>query len=171
MRLKTTRWQMVFMILFLTFTLAGCSDKTPESMPEAAKVDPEALGPAESLETAISEADNIMEGRTSGPMLPVYFDFDSAMIDSDQTGRIEGNGDYIKSNSTLRVRIEGNCDSRGTSEYNLAWGNGGPRVRKNILSISALIRPGCLLSAGVRKNCCCLVMMNCPGPRTGGMIL
>jgi peptidoglycan-associated lipoprotein len=44
------------------------------------------------------------------------------MIDSDQTGRIEGNGDYIKSNSTLRVRIEGNCDSRGTSEYNLALG-------------------------------------------------
>ncbi len=122
MRLKTTRWQKVFMILFLTLTLAGCSDKSPETMPEGAAVDPDALGPTESLETAISETDNIMEGRTSGPMLPVYFDFDSATIQIDQVGRIEGNGDFIKSNSNIRVRIEGNCASRGTREYNLALG-------------------------------------------------
>lgn len=113
---------MVFMVLLLTLTLSGCSEKSPDSMPEGANVDPEALGPTESLDTAISETDNIMEGRTSGPMLPVYFDFDSAIIQGDQVERIEGNGDFIKSNSSYKVRIEGNCDSRGTSEYNLALG-------------------------------------------------
>ena len=122
MRLKTTRWQMVFVVLFLMFVLTGCSDKSPESMPESSNVDPEALGPTESLDTAMSETDNIMEGRTSGPMLPVYFDFDSSVIQGDQVERIEGNGDFIKSNSSVKVRIEGNCDSRGTNEYNLALG-------------------------------------------------
>lgn len=122
MQLKTTRWHLVFMVILLTFTLVGCSDKSPDSMPEATDVDPDALGPAESLETPISETDNIMEGRTSGPMLPVYFDFDSAAIQGDQIGRIEGNGDFIKANSSIKVRIEGNCDSRGTNEYNLALG-------------------------------------------------
>ncbi len=121
MWLQTTKWKMVFMVLLLTFIFAGCSEKSPDSMPEGAN-DLNAIGPTESLDTAISETDNIMEGRTSGPMLPVYFDFDSAMIQGDQVERIEGNGDFVKSNSSIRVRIEGNCDSRGTSEYNLALG-------------------------------------------------
>ena len=111
------------MAMFMAFSLAGCSDKTPEPGTEGAVTgDPEALGPAESLETEVSENDNIMEGRTSGPMLPVYFDFDSSTIQSDQVQRIEGNAEYIKASGTIRVRIEGNCDPRGTREYNLALG-------------------------------------------------
>lgn len=122
MRLSKMTFLAFLMAMFLVFPLTGCSDKTPESGIEGAVTDPEALGPAESLETEVSENDNIMEGRTSGPMLPVYFDFDSAMIQSDQVQRIEGNAEYIKVNGTIRVRIEGNCDPRGTREYNLALG-------------------------------------------------
>jgi peptidoglycan-associated lipoprotein len=106
--------------------LAGCSDKKPKAAPEAAELaevtDPEALGPVESLETEVSPTDDIMEGRTSGPMLPIYFDFDSARIEGDQVMRIEANADYIKSRPELKIRIEGNCDPRGTREYNLALG-------------------------------------------------
>ncbi len=83
---------------------------------------PDGLGPAESLETAVDENDNILEGRTSGPMRPVYFDFDSARIQGDQVERIEANGDFLKNNDGVTIRIEGNCDSRGTREYNLALG-------------------------------------------------
>ena len=123
MRLSKMTFLAFLMAMFLVFPLTGCSDKTPKSAAEGAVTgDPEALGPAESLETEVSENDNIMEGRTSGPMLPVYFDFDSAMIQSDQVQRIEGNAEYIKANGTLNVRIEGNCDPRGTREYNLALG-------------------------------------------------
>jgi len=90
------------MAMFMAFSLACCSDKTPEPGTEGTGTgDPEALGPAESLETEVSENDNIMEGRTSGPMLPVYFDFDSATIQSDQVQRIEGNAEYIKANGTI----------------------------------------------------------------------
>jgi peptidoglycan-associated lipoprotein len=80
------------------------------------------MGPAESLESEVSATDNIMEGRTSGPMLPVYFDFDSSAIRADQVERVETNGDFIKENPELAIRIEGNCDPRGTKEYNLALG-------------------------------------------------
>lgn len=82
----------------------------------------EGLGPAEPLDTEASEIAITTEGRTSGPMLPVYFSFDSAAIESDQVPRIEKNADFIKENSTIQVRIEGNCDPRGTREYNLALG-------------------------------------------------
>ncbi len=111
-----------FMMISLSFVVTGCSDKKP-SQPEAASmVDPNALGPAESLDTKVSANSNIMEGRTSGPMLPVYFEFDSAVIEGDQKQRIEGNADFIKSNHDFKIRIEGNCDPRGTNEYNLALG-------------------------------------------------
>jgi peptidoglycan-associated lipoprotein len=55
-------------------------------------------------------------------MLPVYFDFDSAQIRQDQVERIEHNGDFLKVNKDVAIRIEGNCDPRGTKEYNLALG-------------------------------------------------
>ncbi len=113
----------IFVALLVPFSLTGCSDKTVKSAPEGAMTtDPEAIGPAESLETEVTENSNIMEGRTSGPMLPVYFDFDSAIIEGEQVERVEGNGDFIKANHDLKIRIEGNCDPRGTREYNLALG-------------------------------------------------
>jgi len=109
----------MLLVLWVIFMLGGCAQKTVES-PEAS--DQGAMGPAESLETEVSASDNIMEGRTSGPMLPVYFDFDSSAIRSDQVERIEGNGDFLKQNPDVKIRIEGNCDPRGTKEYNLALG-------------------------------------------------
>jgi len=107
------------LVLFVFMMLGGCGKKTVEA-PEVG--DPGAMGPAESLESEVSPTDNIMEGRTSGPMLPVYFDFDSSAIRGDQVERIETNGDFLKENPELAVRIEGNCDPRGTKEYNLALG-------------------------------------------------
>ena len=55
-------------------------------------------------------------------MLPVYFDFDSSDIRKDQESRIEANADFLSSQADTNIRIEGNCDPRGTSEYNMALG-------------------------------------------------
>ena len=64
----------------------------------------------------------IMEGRTTGPMLPVYFDFDSYSIRGNQAPRMKVNADFLKDEGDVKIRIEGNCDPRGTREYNLALG-------------------------------------------------
>lgn len=107
------------LVLLISFLFAGCGQKTIDS---SKVTDPEGMGPTESLESDVSATDNIMEGRTSGPMLPVYFDFDSSSIRGDQTERIETNADFLKENPQVSIRIEGNCDPRGTKEYNLALG-------------------------------------------------
>ncbi|NTV15486.1 MAG: peptidoglycan-associated lipoprotein Pal [Desulfobulbaceae bacterium] len=60
--------------------------------------------------------------RTDLGFLPVYFDFDKAIIRPDQVERIAANAHYLKENPAFKVRIEGNCDERGTNEYNLALG-------------------------------------------------
>jgi peptidoglycan-associated lipoprotein len=88
-----------------------------------AEVD-EGMGGAESLDTQIvaDEAGEPLEGRSTPGLFPVYFDFDKSMIRSDQAERLEKNAAFMKGNSELRVRIEGNCDERGTNEYNMALG-------------------------------------------------
>ena len=96
--------------------LAGCGQKSPSS-DEA-----QGLGPAEPLETALSKEDMTSEGRTSAPMLPVYFAFDSSKLEGDQLERLKKNGAFLKEHPDVKVRIEGNCDPRGTKEYNLALG-------------------------------------------------
>ena len=75
----------------------------------------------------------ILEGRSSSPMLPIYFDFDRFNIRSDQRDRIEENADFLKQRSSARIRIEGNCDERGTNEYNMALGERRARSAKKYL--------------------------------------
>ncbi|MBW1635557.1 MAG: OmpA family protein [Deltaproteobacteria bacterium] len=99
--------------------LSGCGSKkaaTDDAM--TAKTDTEALGAEESLD---SKPLGISEGRTTEGMLPVYFNYDSSEIKTDQVTRIEVNSEFIKK-ATMEVRIEGNCDPRGTNEYNMALG-------------------------------------------------
>ena len=109
----------VVFVMFVGIMFSGCSKKTVSGPGTG---DSSAMGPTESLETQAVAGDNIMEGRTSGPMLPVYFDFDASMVRDDQVERIETNADFLKKNPGVMIRIEGNCDPRGTKEYNLALG-------------------------------------------------
>jgi peptidoglycan-associated lipoprotein len=53
----------------------------------------------------------------------VYFDFDSAAIRADQRPTLQANIAAIDKHSDWKtVVLEGNCDERGTEEYNLALG-------------------------------------------------
>ena len=102
-------------------TLTGCGSKTETD--QAMKVEKEkseAIGVVEPLDTP--KPLGISEGRTTEGMLPVYFDFDSSDIRKDQAPRIELNAEFIKKQMDYDIKIEGNCDSRGTNEYNMALG-------------------------------------------------
>jgi peptidoglycan-associated lipoprotein len=106
------------LLILSLVSFSGCAKKEAD---EAMKpgTDSGAMGKEESLE---SKSIGISEGRTSDGMLPVYFDFDTSDIRNDQVSRIEVNGDFLKKNAKFNIRIEGNCDPRGTKEYNMALG-------------------------------------------------
>src|SRR5580698_420724 len=50
----------------------------------------------------------------------VYFDFNQAEIRADAQPILSGQADWLRRYPGVRVRIEGNCDERGTREYNFA---------------------------------------------------
>lgn len=125
----------------LAFSVSGCAKKkvtTEEEMgaameetapkpgePGYEKIYEESMAAKEeSLESQGPMAEKpheILEGRTSAPLIPIYFDFDKSNIREDQRARIEKNAAFLKENNA-KVRIEGNCDERGTNEYNMALG-------------------------------------------------
>lgn len=100
-------------------TLSGCGSKSETDQAMKVEDKGEAMGVVESLD---SKPLGISEGRTTEGMLPVYFDFDSSDIRKDQGARVELNADFIKKQKDYDIKIEGNCDQRGTNEYNMALG-------------------------------------------------
>jgi peptidoglycan-associated lipoprotein len=52
----------------------------------------------------------------------VYFDFDSSVIKASEKSKVAAVADYLKANKPKAVLVEGNCDERGTEEYNRALG-------------------------------------------------
>lgn len=52
----------------------------------------------------------------------VFFNYDSAVISSDQQKILDRQAGWLKKNPNKDVSIEGHCDERGTREYNLSLG-------------------------------------------------
>jgi len=52
----------------------------------------------------------------------VLFAFDSAQIDASEQSKVAAAVLYLKSNASAKVTLEGNCDERGSREYNMALG-------------------------------------------------
>jgi peptidoglycan-associated lipoprotein len=52
----------------------------------------------------------------------VFFAFDSSEISEDARYNLLGQSLYMKNHADTKIQIAGNCDERGTTEYNLALG-------------------------------------------------
>jgi len=53
----------------------------------------------------------------------VFFDFDKSDLRPDAIDQLNRQSDWMKTNGSITVVIEGHCDERGTREYNLALGD------------------------------------------------
>ncbi len=52
----------------------------------------------------------------------VFYAFDSAQISDDARDNLKGQALYMKKNPDVNITIQGRCDERGSTEYNLALG-------------------------------------------------
>ena len=64
---------------------------------------------------------------------PVYFGFDSTVVPQGELGKIDAVADHLKSRSERVVVVEGNCDERGSNEYNMTLGEQRAVVVRNYL--------------------------------------
>lgn len=63
------------------------------------------------------------DGGIRGIVPSVYFDFDQSFIREDQRSALTETIAYLNDDTSVTVLIEGHCDFKGTTEYNLALGD------------------------------------------------
>ena len=135
---------MACVVVSLSLLAGGCAKQKVQSEKDMAGGTTAAdtgkgMGKEESLASKWIGGDSgaVLEGRTTAPMLPIYFDFDKSDIRADQKDRIKKDGDLLIGSPQVRVRVEGNCDERGTNEYNIALGE-----RRAVTALKYLVNMG-----------------------------
>ena len=65
----------------------------------------------------------------------VYFDFDKSIIRDQYQPLVKAHAQYLTNNSSARITIQGNCDERGSREYNLGLGQRRADSEKHALTV------------------------------------
>ena len=88
--------------------------------------------------TSPGSLDQLRQGQSSatsasGPLKDIFYEFDRYDLKADARDTLKANADWLKSNPSARIEIEGHCDDRGTNEYNLALGAKRAQTAKDYL--------------------------------------
>ena len=63
----------------------------------------------------------------------VYFDYDKSDVRADQQAAVQADVAFLQQHASITFTIEGHCDERGSTEYNLALGDNRANSVKNAL--------------------------------------
>ncbi|GFO65933.1 peptidoglycan-associated lipoprotein Pal [Geomonas paludis] len=72
-------------------------------------------------------------GDLQGQLQKIYFNFDSSDLSEDSRNILTRNAEYLSKQPSLKIRIEGNCDERGSDDYNMALGERRAKAAKDYL--------------------------------------
>lgn len=125
----------VFLSALLVNLLAACATQQPKVAVEEAK--PAAVVEAPSAEAA--KPAPVSESAAPAPVAPVavdplndpnstlakrsvYYPFDVYVVQDADKPTVQAHASYLSTHANRKVRLEGNCDERGSNEYNLGLG-------------------------------------------------
>jgi peptidoglycan-associated lipoprotein len=109
--------------------LAGCKT-TPVAPPASSSAPTSAPAPANTgaaPTTNAAPAQQLTAEQAAKQALTqvgyvVYFDYDSSELKPESAAIVAAHAKYLASNASLKVRLEGNTDERGSREYNVGLG-------------------------------------------------
>jgi len=116
-------------VLFSTLLvslLAGCAGQEVKEQPKAVVEDrtPTQTGadakPASQQLVAVNplkDPSNILSKRS------VYYDLDKSDVKAEYKPMVEAHAKYLTGNKGAKLAVQGNCDERGSREYNVALGD------------------------------------------------
>jgi len=131
----------IMLSMLLAGLLAACASQQAKEESKAAGVEertptqPEAkpsTAPAQQKSVAMDplhDPNNILSKRS------IYYDFDTSIIKDEYRSLVEGHAHYLVGNRSARTTIQGNCDERGSREYNLALGQRRADAVKNAMTV------------------------------------
>jgi len=138
--LRHALWAGVVLMAFL----AGCASNPT---PEKAAVEERTVAPGTSGAATSGTSGSGVSGTTTGanPLRDprnilskrsVYFDFDSYAVKDEYKPLVDAHAKYLQANRPARMTIQGNCDERGSREYNIALGQRRADAVKRMMLLS-----------------------------------
>ena len=115
-----------------TLALTGCPPKTQVKKPEEVKQEVQQVTPQEEPSLRGKDFQEVPE------LVSIYFDLDQATLRSDARDTLQKNYEALKKHADWEILVEGHCDERGTTEYNLGLGQRrAAAVRQYYISLGA----------------------------------
>jgi len=105
-----------FAVVAIGLGTPGCSRRSAVAPPTPAEAPPAAAAPEEPAPVAPPTPVPPPE------MAPAFFDFDSNLLGEQARNALDQVAKLMRDHAEFEVMIEGHCDERGTSEYNMALG-------------------------------------------------
>lgn len=107
--------------IVLVNLLAACASQKPKETTAAPAPSTSAsvAAPATSSSTAgdaLNDPKSILAGRS------VFYPFDISAVQDADKPLVQAHAKYLSENAARNVKLEGNCDERGSNEYNLGLG-------------------------------------------------
>jgi peptidoglycan-associated lipoprotein len=112
--------KLVISIVLLNL-LAACASQKPQETTAAPAPAPKAVeastAPVEAAQVdPLNDPKSILAGRS------VFYPFDVSAVQDADKPLVQAHAKYLSENAARTVRLEGNCDERGSNEYNLGLG-------------------------------------------------
>ncbi len=120
--------------LCLAVALASCSKK--DVKPDEPGFSPSDGAAADGMGDAAAATPALSAGDASAaaPELEtIYYAFDSFSLSNEARNALKTNAQWLTENPTATIQVEGHCDERGTTEYNLALGERRSNAAKDYL--------------------------------------
>lgn len=109
--------------IVLVNLLAACASDKPKEVAAAPTPAPVAAAPAPVAAPAAAVAVDPLDDATSIlAKRSVYYPLDVDTVQAADKPAVEAHAKYLADHASRKVRLEGNCDERGSNEYNLALG-------------------------------------------------
>jgi peptidoglycan-associated lipoprotein len=140
--------QMLVAMTGTLLLLTGCSGKSDQREPKTADAlvttDSGGSGAAAGAAGTAGAVGAAAEGQGGGASAPagvarlVYFDFDSSEIRPEFVSVIAAHAKALARNASVRVRLEGHTDERGSPEYNIGLGERRAQAVKRALLLQGV---------------------------------
>jgi peptidoglycan-associated lipoprotein len=99
---------------------AGCASKKTQSL-EPVGGSPSGSEASKSTLEQVSEGGTIGGGE-GGPLSDIHFGYNDYTVQPQDSSILRTNASWLQAHPNANVQVEGNCDERGSEEYNIALG-------------------------------------------------
>ena len=136
------------LVVAIALSAAGCAKKAPApaplppppapapvvpTPPPPPPPPPPPAPPASLTEEELFGRKSLADLNAEKPLTDVFFALDQSTLQDDGRAALQKDADWLRKWGSTKITLEGHCDSRGTTEYNLALGERRAQAAKDYL--------------------------------------